>query len=647
MDFLESAAVLIPVLTGMALTVYRGEPDTLGQFEAQYCFSAQLQNIYTAQGLGAFCQKGAEDRIYDLEEPMGTRLAAFKAGGQWLLLGPYVETGWSVQAARLLLAGQGASESALPMYKAYRCKLLIVMQELAVRTAFVLAENLGGGARAVETVRTGAQGRHASLTFSERYADAEEVNRRYQLEDRLVEAVSEGDAGKAHRTWKENGKFLSGLRFMSDSRQDQLAQQYNRAKTWQLLFFVFNNTASNIYLSLMGFVNLYAGNVAGLAVMLVSNIMMAARFWDGVTDPIVGFLVDKTNGKFGKFRPFMLLGNLIMLVSVILMFTTTHLMPEGILKVVYWTVIYLIYIIGYTFQNAATRGGQSVLTNDPKQRPMFARIDSIINALLFAGMAMYITDTLVNKYQGFTAELFREVIFTVVAASTDKLATQVRSNSVVGIMLYGIIIGNYKMLSRMSMITLVPSMVLIIIGTSVAARFSSKRATVLFTWCSIVSSALLGAVLIFGDPTQISLEHIGFMTIAFIGLYTLVYGFATINVGLATPMIADCADYELYQSGNYTPALMGTVFGFFDKVISSFASTIVGWFCVLIGYADRFPTQEDPLTSGIFWVTIFLFIGMPILGWITSLIAMKFYPLDKEKMIEIQAKNAALKAKAK
>ena len=148
MDFLESAAVLIPVLTGMALTVYRGEPDTLGQFEAQYCFSAQLQNIYTAQGLGAFCQKGAEDRIFDLEEPMGTRLAAFKAGGQWLLLGPYVETGWSVQAARLLLAGQGASESALPMYKAYRCKLPIVMQELAVRTAFVLAENLGGGARA-------------------------------------------------------------------------------------------------------------------------------------------------------------------------------------------------------------------------------------------------------------------------------------------------------------------------------------------------------------------------------------------------------------------------------------------------------------------------------------------------------------------
>ena len=134
-----------------------------------------------------------------------------------------------------------------------------------------------------------------------------------------------------------------------------MEQQYNRAKWWQLGFFVLNNTASNVYLLIMTFVNLYAGNVAGLAVLFVSNVMMAARFWDGVTDPIIGFVVDKTNGKFGKFRPFMLLGNLIMLGTVILMFTTTHLMPEGF-RGIYWVLIYLVYIIGYTFQNSATRG---------------------------------------------------------------------------------------------------------------------------------------------------------------------------------------------------------------------------------------------------------------------------------------------------
>ena len=474
-----------------------------------------------------------------------------------------------------------------------------------------------------------------------------------------------------------------------------MENKYNRAKTWQLLFFVFNNTASNCYLMMLGFVNLYAGNVAGLAVMFVSNIMMAARFWDGITDPIIGFVVDKTNGRFGKFRPFMILGNLTMLVTIGLMFGTTHLMPEGF-RGIYWVLLYMVYIIGYTFQNCATRGGQTVLTNDPKQRPMFARIDSIINAMLMTGITVYITSFLTSKHGGFTAPLFIELIATlgavsfvltilavigisekdkpenytnlqsntygfkdifgivrhnraiqmlVLAASTDKLAMQIRSNSVVGIMLYGIIMGNYAMLSKMSMITMIPNMILIIVGTGVAAKFSSKKATVIFTYVNIVFTVLLAMLLILGDPTQITTEHIGFMTIAFIVLYALVNGSSGITTGLATPMIADCADYELYSGGNYAPALMGTVFGFFDKVVSSFASTVVGWCVVAIGFKDRFPTAEDPLTSGLFWVTMFLFIGIPIIGWIFSLIAMKFYPLDKEKLEEVQAGIAQMKAK--
>lgn len=476
-----------------------------------------------------------------------------------------------------------------------------------------------------------------------------------------------------------------------------MEQQYNRAKWWQLLLFVFNNTASNIYLLSMMFVNLYAGNVAGLAVLFVSNIMMAARFWDGITDPIIGFLVDKTNGKFGKFRPFMLFGNLIMLGTILLMYNTTHLIPEGF-RGIYWTLIYMVYIIGYTFQNSATRGGQTVLTNDPKQRPMFARIDSIINAFLITGVTVYVTRYLAGKHTGFTASLFKEMIFVlgpisllltilaiigiwekdqpeiytklgksasygfrdifriikgnraiqmlVLAASTDKLATQIRGNSVVGIMLYGIIMGNYKLLSSMSLITLVPNMILIVLGTAFAARLSSKNATVLFTWISIIFTSLLGALLIFGDPTQISLEHIGFMTISFIGFYILANGAGQVSTGLATPMIADCADYEMYQSGSYAPALMGTVFGFFDKLVSSFAATIVGWCVVAIGFTDRFPTVEDPYSTPLFWMTLFLFIGIPIIGWICSLVAMKFYPLDKEKMIEVQIKIADMKKEA-
>ena len=222
MNFLESSSALIRALTGMALTLYHGDQNTLYQFEHQYCFSPQLQKIYTAQGLKSFFQDGAEEKIYDLAEPLGTRLTAFKIGELWVLLGPYVETGWSERASRLLLAKLGASEAFLPMYKAYRCKLPIIRQEFAVKTTFLLTENLGSGMRAMENVWLEPEGEHSAPTFSDLYTNAEEVNRRYQLEDRFIEAVSQGDAGRAHRTWKEIGKVGSGIRFMSNSIQDQL-----------------------------------------------------------------------------------------------------------------------------------------------------------------------------------------------------------------------------------------------------------------------------------------------------------------------------------------------------------------------------------------------------------------------------------------
>ncbi len=213
-------------------------------------------------------------------------------------------------------------------------------------------------------------------------------------------------------------------------------------------------------------------------------------------------------------------------------------------------------------------------------------------------------------------------------------------------MLYGIVIGNYGLYSKMSMITLVPNMILIVVGTSVASKLSSKKATVIFTWVSIIFTTLLAALFIFGDPTKISLENVGFMTVAFILLYIFANGSTGITTGLATPMIADCADYELYKSGNYAPALMGTVFGFFDKVVSSFASTIVGYCVILIGFKEKLPTAQDPYSTPLFWMTMFLFIGTPLIGWICTLTAMKFYPLDKEKMIEVQAKIADIKKAA-
>ena len=49
--------------------------------------------------------------------------------------------------------------------------------------------------------------------------------------------------------------------------------------------------------------------------MVASSLTMMMRVWDGVTDPFVGFMVDKTNGKFGKNRPFIVIGQIILCVT--------------------------------------------------------------------------------------------------------------------------------------------------------------------------------------------------------------------------------------------------------------------------------------------------------------------------------------------
>ncbi len=76
--------------------------------------------------------------------------------------------------------------------------------------------------------------------------------------------------------------------------------------------------------------------------------------------------------------------------------------------------------------------------------------------------------------------------------------------------------------------------------------------------------------------------------------------------------------------------MIGTVFSFVDKLISSLSITIIGFTLAAVGYKEQFPQLHEDPTPVIFWTTMFLFIGIPILGWIASLVAMRFYPLDKE-----------------
>jgi len=200
------------------------------------------------------------------------------------------------------------------------------------------------------------------------------------------------------------------------------------------------------------------------------------------------------------------------------------------------------------------------------------------------------------------------------------------------------------------------------IGT-VARKLGQKKCLQVGTWGSIVSAIALAVIIILGKGGNFVLPTFKLTDLSTYGnliqganwsllgiLFCLVYismkGFAQMSGSIVIPMTADCADYEVYRSGRYVPGLMGTLFSFVDKLISSLAATIVSIVYAMIGYTATLPTQNDPYSTGILICTLFCFLGMPMIGWILNVVAMKFYPLSKEKMASIQDEIARIKAEA-
>ncbi len=534
------------------------------------------------------------------------------------------------------------------------------------------------------------------------------------------------------------------------SRKPLEEKGVHRAKLWEIAFYALNNTSTNAYMMLVGSISYFLVGIVGVGAVLAGSIVTIMRMWDGVTDPFVGMIVDNTNTKFGKNRPFIVVGQVILFGMTFCMFRFIPLIPTGG-RFIAFILIYMVYIVGYTCQCVVTKSAQTCLTNDPEQRPIFSMFDSVYNILLMSLFwPVFLSSTLLPKFTltsataadkiaalvaknpnlanvmtenegvqvlsgfynpemwcfmqlvvGAIAAVFavcaiiglsrkdnvkyfgtgkaekisfrdyadvlahnRGIQMLVVAASSDKLAMSCTSSAAVTVALYGIIFGDYALNGSVSAITAIPTALICIFGIGkIARKMGQKKCLVVGTWGSLATAAVLGLLICFAHgagaawPTfsLTKLETYGnlfngqmwsLFGLAYIVMYILMKGFSQLAGNIVIPMTADCADYEVYRSGRYVPGLMGTLFSFVDKLISSLAATIVAAIYAIIGYTSTLPTQEDPYTTGVLVCTLVCFLGMPAIGWILNVVAMKFYPLTKEKMEEIQGEVARIKAQA-
>jgi GPH family glycoside/pentoside/hexuronide:cation symporter len=114
------------------------------------------------------------------------------------------------------------------------------------------------------------------------------------------------------------------------------------------------------------FLFIFYTDVFGLNPAVVGVLFLIARFGDGLIDILMGVVCDRTNSKYGKFRPWILWTAIPLGITLSMLFTTPNLGPTG--KVVYAYATYLLFFLIYTANNIPYGALMAVMSGDDKER---------------------------------------------------------------------------------------------------------------------------------------------------------------------------------------------------------------------------------------------------------------------------------------
>lgn len=448
-------------------------------------------------------------------------------------------------------------------------------------------------------------------------------------------------------------------------------------------------SSNTLFKIAMGSLTYIATGGFGLTVLLAGWIASSARIFDGITDPIAAWFVPKVRSRFGVASPTIFLGYFLQLVTVFLLY---HVFPGKTTSAVLYAALYFINIIGYTLLNMGNELLQNIITNDPQKRPLVFRYSATVTSLVTMVYSLYRARILYPKYGEISLPYLKElttvifilatlmVVIGLIAAApidnatnferdfhgatkfklkdiwnlvahnpafitcflskaTDKVASETASNSAISTLLFGIVIGNYAFSGDISVYNTIISLILIWVVTGRAKKKGNADAYVRWSWINIGMAAVTAIFMLTIDPKQISVSFVP--TAIFIVLYGIIRAFKQATNASVNSLQVDIVDYEFYLHGKYLGPLVSSVSNVLGKIFDSVSSVIIAASLGMLGYVDTMPQPDDPMSNALLWVTLFLWLGIPALGSLASVIAMHWYPLTKEKMVEIQTANKA------
>jgi GPH family glycoside/pentoside/hexuronide:cation symporter len=152
------------------------------------------------------------------------------------------------------------------------------------------------------------------------------------------------------------------------------------------------DSAYNFYFQMaMMFMLFFYTDIFGISAAVVGTMFLVSRIWDAVNDPMIGAFADRTETRWGKFRPWILFSAVPFAIAGILAFTTVDLSTVG--KIVWAYVTYNLLMMSYTAGNVPYSSLMGVMTADSDERTGLNQV-----RFTFANLAMLLV-------QGFTLPL--------------------------------------------------------------------------------------------------------------------------------------------------------------------------------------------------------------------------------------------------
>lgn len=259
----------------------------------------------------------------------------------------------------------------------------------------------------------------------------------------------------------------------------------------------------------------------------------------------------------------------------------------------------------------------SVLTNDPKQRPMFNFVSTIFSYGVPILLSNVVTFNILPKYDNqYNMPMLKEMTLFYIAVSfvcciVSMIGIARADNDEVWKEASAKVSGKQEKIGLKQMWEVLSKnkdVVCIILGPSGMREIGTTGSWAFLLWVACTVGMTAGRMLL--------------------------------SVAAGT-MRADVTDGEEHRSGNFMPSVIAGVYSLFDKGMSSICAVIATAAISLIGYVNTVPQMGDEVTSGVFWMGIGLSFVLPIIGFLCNIFAMKNYTLDVETLAQVQADNQA------